>query len=599
MQTITELGTYTFQAVLSNSIRRFSERPALSFISDEPITYHEAAEKIRQLQDQLYRLGINPGDKVAIYSHSVPHWGIAYFAIVTMGAIAVPLLPDFTGKEVAACLEHAGVPFAIASEKLIPKVPETIAVLIDIKDFSMKKGAEVRSGSAPEYINREDDTASIIYTSGTTGRSKGVELSHKNLVSNAIGGQSCQRINEYDRALSILPLSHVYEFTIGFLMFFLNGACVYYLEGIPSPRILLPALQKIRPTMMLSVPIIMEKIYRNKIQPALTASSLRAALYRTKLGKKLLHRLAGKQLKKTFGGNLKFFGLGGSKTDPIIEQFMKDAKFPYAIGYGLTETSPLVIGSTVRQSAPGWIGYTVPEVTVKIDNPDPQTGIGELLVKGPNVMKGYYNDPELTKASFTEDGWFKTGDLFMMDKKGHLAIKGRSKNMILGSSGENIYPEDIEFVLNQHPLVTESLVVEGEKSSLVAYVQLNEEKIDAELKELQDQSKEDFAMPNLQTAVADAISGFTDALAYKRAKILNEIKFFVNANVNKMSHIDKIERVDAFEKTASQKIKRYLYNILPIEQKKTEQHSRYAERRDLITGYSEKDQKNKENLGNF
>ena len=178
-------------------------------------------------------------------------------------------------------------------------------------------------------------------------------------------------------------------------------------------------------------------------------------------------------------------------------------------------------------------------------------------------MKGYYNDPELTKASFTEDGWFKTGDLFMMDQKGHLAIKGRSKNMILGSSGENIYPEDIEFVLNQHPLVTESLVVEGEKASLVAYVQLDEEKIAAELKELHSKAHEKggFAMPNLQTAVADAFSGFTDALAYKRAEILNEIKFFVNENVNKMSHIDKIERVDAFEKTASQKIKRYLYNI--------------------------------------
>ena len=563
MQTIAELGTYTFQAVLSNSIRLFGTRPALSFVSEEPITYNEVGKKVRQLQDQLYRLGINPGDKVAIYSHSMPHWGIAYFAIVTMGAIAVPLLPDFSGKEVNACLEHAGASFVIASEKLIPKVPDTLTVVINIQDFSIKKGTEIRSGSASEHTNEENDTASIIYTSGTTGRSKGVELSHKNLVCNAISGQTFQRINEYDRALSILPLSHVYEFTIGFLMFFLNGACVYYLEGIPSPRILLPALQQVRPTMMLSVPIIMEKIYRNKIRPAFTATPFREKLYRTKIGKKLLCWLAGKQLKKTFGGNLKFFGLGGSKTDTTIEEFMKDARFPYAIGYGLTETSPLVIGSTVHQSMPGWVGYAIPEVKIKIDNPDPQTGIGELLVKGPNVMKGYYNDPELTKASFTEDGWFKTGDLFMMDQKGHLAIKGRSKNMILGSSGENIYPEDIEFVLNQHPLVTESLVVEGEKASLVAYVQLDEEKIAAELKELHSktQEKEGFAMPNLQTAVADAVSGFTDALAYKRAEILNEIKFFVNENVNKMSHIDKIERVDAFEKTASQKIKRYLYNI--------------------------------------
>lgn len=570
MQTINELGTYTFQALLENSIKRFGERPALSFVSGAPISYHEANKQIEQLQQVLYRLGINPGDKVAIYSHSVPHWGIAYFAIVTMGAIAVPLLPDFTDKEVKSCLEHSETTMIIASEKLMSRIPETVSVLINIQDFSVKKGTKIRDGTPPPYTCKEDDTASVIYTSGTTGRSKGVELSHKNLVWNAIAGQSCQRINEYDRALSILPLSHVYEFTIGFLMFFLNGACVYYLEGIPSPRILLPALLKVRPTMMLSVPIVMEKIYRNKILPALTSSPFRAWLYHTKLGKKILNRLAGKQLKKTFGGNLKFFGLGGSKTDTVVEKFLRDAKFPYAIGYGLTETSPLIADSPAYQSIPGWIGYAVPGVEVKIDNPDPKTGIGELLVKGPNVMKGYYRDPELTKNAFTEDGWFKTGDLFMMDKKGHLAIKGRSKNMILGSSGENIYPEDIEFVINQHPLVTESLVVEGEKSSLVAYVHLDEEKLAAEIQKTQNQNNESSAIQNLQSAVADAVSGFADAMTYKRAEILNEIKFFVNSNVNKMSRIDKIEQVDAFEKTASQKIKRYLYNLTNRDKKEPE-----------------------------
>lgn len=561
MQTINELKVYTFQAMLTNSIAHFGERPALSFVSEVPLSYKKVGEKIEQLQKLLYRLGINAGNKVALYSHSMPHWGIAYFAIVTMGAIAVPLLPDFTQKEVETCLEHSETKTVIVSEKLISKVPETITTIINIHDFSVEKGTEIRAGNAPEYVCNEDDTASIIYTSGTTGRSKGVELSHKNLVCNAIAGQSCQRINEYDRALSILPLSHVYEFTIGFLMFFLNGACVYYLEGIPSPRILIPALRKVRPTMMLSVPIVIEKIYKTKILPAFTDSPFRARLYRTRIGKKFLIHLAGKKLKKTFGGHLKFFGLGGAKTDTSVEQFLKAAHFPYVIGYGLTETSPLIAGSTVRQSVPGWTGYAIPEVEVKIDHPDPQTGIGELLVKGPCVMKGYYRDSELTKASFTKDGWFKTGDLFIMDKKGHLAIKGRSKNMILGSSGENIYPEDIEFVLNQHPLVTESLVVEGEKSSLIAYVQLDEEKIAAKLQKEQNQKREGTTIQNLQFAVAEAVSGFADAVAYKHAEILNEIKFFVNSSVNKISRIDKIESVEAFEKTASQKIKRYLYNF--------------------------------------
>ncbi|MEL3905773.1 MAG: AMP-binding protein [Treponema sp.] len=573
MQTIKELGSYTFQAVLENSIKQFGDRPALSYVSAEPIRYTEVAEKITELQDILYRIGVNPGDKVALYSHSTPHWGIAYFAIVTMGAIAVPLLPDFSNKEVETCLAHAEAPVIITSEKLEPRVPASIPVLIDIKDFSIKRCGETREGTAPPYTCREEDTASIIYTSGTTGRSKGVELTHKNLVFTAIAGQHCQRINTYDCALSILPLSHVYEFTVGFLMFFLNGACVYYLEGMPTPRVLIPALQKVRPTMMLSVPIVIEKIYRNKILPAFTESPLRAKIYRTKWGKKILSRLAGKKLKKTFGGRLKFFGLGGSKTDATVEQFMKAAKFPYSIGYGLTETAPLVAGSAVHQTLPNWIGYAFPGVEIRIDNPDPSTGVGELLVKGPNVMKGYYRDPELTKAAFTQDGWFKTGDLFIMDKDGRLAIKGRSKNLILGASGENIYPEDIEFVLNQHPLVTESLVVEGEKSSLVAYVQLDEEKITAELKKAQSGTAaepEGSAMQNIQTAVAGAVSGFTDALAYKRAELLNEIKFFVNANVNKISRIDRIEQVEAFEKTASQKIKRYLYNIANRGKKDTE-----------------------------
>ena len=482
MQTINELGTYTFQALLENSIKRFGERPALSFVSGAPISYNEANKQIEQLQQVLYRLGINPGDKVAIYSHSVPHWGIAYFAIVTMGAIAVPLLPDFTDKEVKSCLEHSETTMIIASEKLMSRIPETVSILIDIQDFSVKKGTKIRDGTPPPYTCKEDDTASVIYTSGTTGRSKGVELSHKNLVWNAIAGQSCQRINEYDRALSILPLSHVYEFTIGFLMFFLNGACVYYLEGIPSPRILLPALLKVRPTMMLSVPIVMEKIYRNKILPALTSSPFRAWLYHTKLGKKILNRLAGKQLKKTFGGNLKFFGLGGSKTDTVVEKFLRDAKFPYAIGYGLTETSPLIADSPAYQSIPGWIGYAVPGVEVKIDNPDPKTGIGELLVKGPNVMKGYYRDPELTKNAFTEDGWFKSGDLGSLDRDGYVRITGRAKDIIVTAGGKNVAPASLEDPLRGHPLISQVIVVGDKRPFISALITLDPEMLQLWLK---------------------------------------------------------------------------------------------------------------------
>ena len=557
MQTIENLGEYTFSALLKNTVKLFGQRPALSFVEGNPITYNEFNKQINFFKQFLFETGVKPLDKVAIYSPSCPNWAIAYFAIVTIGAIAVPLLPDFNELETSSCIDHAEVKIIIAAEKLLPKLQniQTLETIIDISDFSLKKGQKVNAGIVPEFTCKEEDTASIIYTSGTTGRSKGVVLSHKNFIFTAIAGQYCQRINQYGVALSILPMSHVYEFTIGFLMFVLNGACIYYLEGPPVPRILLPALKKVRPHFMLTVPIVIEKIYKQKILPAFNSSEFIKKIYGTKIGRKLLCRKAGKKLKKTFGGRLKFFGIGGSKTDPIVEQFMKDAKFPYAIGYGLTETSPLVAYSGIKETIPGLIIKNVPGVEIKLGNPDPNTGIGELFVKGPNVMKGYYKAPELTKEVFTDDGWFRTGDLCSFDEKGRITLKGRSKNMIVGSSGENIYPEDIEFVLNQHPFVSESLVIEGENTSLVAYVQLNEEKLKTAAEELSIKENIKQNINEIHDVIESTVSDISNAILYKREEILDEIKFFVNSKVNKFSKINKIEAVETFEKTASQKIK--------------------------------------------
>lgn len=432
---------------------------------------------------------------------------------------------------------------------------EDMETIIDIEDSTIIKGDIINDNEVPAYLCNEEDLASIIYTSGTTGRSKGVMLTHKNLVFTAISGQQAQRINCYDAAVSILPMSHVYEFTIGFLMFILNGACIYYLGGPPVPRTLLPALAKVRPQFMLVVPMVIEKIYKQKVLPSLTKAGLISRLYNNSLTKKLLCRIAGKKLIKTFGGRLKFFGIGGAKIDPVVEQFMKDAKFPYSIGYGLTETSPLVAFSSVGKTRPGYIGWQMEGIEVKIDNPDAETGVGELVVKGENVMKGYYNAPLLTKEAFTQDGFFKTGDLCTIDKKGWIRLMGRSKNMILGASGENIYPEDIEFVINQHPLVSESLVIEGENSSLVAYVKLDEDKLNAQM---ENEVKGD---KTFSENIQDMALELSDAFVYKKEELLNEIKFFINTNVNRMSRIDTIKAVSEFEKTASQKIKRYLYSI--------------------------------------
>lgn len=583
METITDLGTYTFKAMLENSVKKYGDRPAAGYVSGETFTYSQANERITQVRNMLYRLGIEKGDRVAIYASSSPEWGLAYFAIVTLGAIAVPLLPDFNTKEVETCLKHSETRALFVSTRLRDKLPDIeglgISTVLNLDALNIVKGVEVKTGETQIYENSESDTASIIYTSGTTGRSKGVELSHKNIIFTAIGGQFFQRINKLDIALSILPMSHVYEFTIGYLMFFLNGACIRYLEKAPTVTSLLPALIKIRPTLMLSVPVIMEKIYKNKIVPTFTSKPLVKKLYAIPFFRKIFHRIAGKSLKKTFGGRIKFFGIGGSKIDPVVEQFLKEAKFPYAIGYGLTETAPLLAGSGPKITKVGTIGPKMPGVELKLIEVDPISGVGELVAKGPNVMKGYYNDESLTKASFTDDGWFKTGDLAVFDKKGlRLSLKGRSKNMILGSSGENIYPEDIEFVLNQHPLVLDSLVVEGENASLVAIVQLDEEKLSAEAKNRAEQDTQEKksgisgqvdkisevvgdAVSLMGDTVAEAVSSVSHQLAYYREEKLNEIKFFVNQNVNKISRIDKIQFVEQFEKTASQKIKRYLYTL--------------------------------------
>lgn len=576
METIKDLGAYTFPAMLANTVRKFGDRPAVGYVSGDTITYSEVEATIRELRDRLHRLGIVKGDRVAIYATSGPNWGIAYFSIVTLGAIAVPLLPDFSQKEVETCLKHSGAETVFVSTKLMDRLPEPetsgTSRILNIDSFELVAGTETGTGAAPKVEISEQDTASIIYTSGTTGRSKGVELTHKNLVFTAIGGQFFQRINKLDIGLSILPMSHVYEFTIGYLMFFLNGACLRYLEKAPTVTTLLPALTKIRPTIMLSVPIIMEKIYKNKIVPTFTSKPAVKALYEIAFFRKILHRIAGKSLKKTFGGRMKFFGIGGSKVDPVVEQFMKEAKFPYAIGYGLTETSPLLAGAGPKITKPGTIGPGMPGIQLKLIDVDPETGVGELVVKGENVMKGYYRDPELTANVFTEDGWFRTGDLGCFDKKGvRLSLKGRSKNMILGASGENIYPEDIEFVLNQHPLVSDSLVVEGDNSSLVAIVQLDEEKLANEAKKRAQKAEQEknhglnAHMQRMSDAVGDAVSGamssMSEQLNYYKEEVANEIKFFVNQNVNRISRIDRVEVIEKFEKTASQKIKRYLYNI--------------------------------------
>ncbi len=545
-ESITKL---TFPAKFTETVRRHGNRNAFTFVGEEPKTYKQAYSDIKAVMALLEKNGIKKGDKVAILSTNMPNWGITYFAITFMGAVAVPILPDFSITEVRNVLDHSECKAIFISYSHLNRIEgyssENLSIIIQIEDFTVNRTgsfvAEYDPSAEPSgnYEVEEDDIASIIYTSGTTGRSKGVMLTHKNITFNAMKGRRIQWIDETDRFLSVLPLSHTYENTLGLILPILGGACVYYLRKPPTPTVLLPALAEVKPTMMLTVPLIMEKIYFNKILPTFQEKLILRILYKLPPLRKLLNKAAGKKLKVTFGGNLKFFGIGGAKVNRSVEKFLIEANFPYAIGYGLTETAPLLAGAPPSRSVFDSTGPKIEDIELIINNPDKKTGEGEIWARGPNVMKGYYKEPEMTAEVLTADGWFKTGDLGVLDKRNNLYIKGRLKNMIVGASGENIYPEEIESVINNFRFVVESLVVE-QKGKLVAMVHLNMEELEKKYNNLRDDMSE--------------------KLEEKMDELLAELKDYVNSHVNKFSQINKVVLQPVpFQKTATLKIKRFLY----------------------------------------
>jgi long-chain acyl-CoA synthetase len=539
----------TFPGMFNETLRKFGEHNAYAFVGEDPITYKTVDQEIRALMAFQEKIGISGGDKVAILGLNMPNWAVAYFSITFMGAVAVPILPDFSAAEVANILEHSGAKAIFISNSLLSRIEqlksEYLKTAILIEDFSVifsDKDPEKFDPLAhplKEYTIEEEDLASIIYTSGTTGRSKGVMLTHRNISFNALKGRAIQSIDENDRFLSVLPLSHTYENTLGLILPMLCGSCVYYLRKPPTPSVLLPALAEVRPTLMLTVPLIIEKIYFNKILPAFRDKIIFRLLYKIPVLRKKLNAAAGKKLLKTFGGKLKFYGIGGAKLNKVVERFLREAKFPYAVGYGLTETAPLLAGANPQESVLESTGPAIEGVQLIINNPDKMTGEGEIWAKGPNIMKGYFREPEMTREVLTPDGWFKTGDLGTFDRNNNLYIKGRLKSMIVGASGENIYPEEIESIINNFRFVVESLVVE-QKGKLVALVHINMEELEKKYQIL----KEDMTRQ------------FED----KVDEVLLELREYVNSQVNKFSQIHKvILQPVPFQKTATMKIKRFLY----------------------------------------
>lgn len=548
-----DLSKLTLPAIFADTLSKFGERPAMATVGEPSISYNQLRQRIKAITAILENAGIVPGDKVAILSTSMPNWGAVYYAITFMGAVVVPVLPDFHASEISNILEHSESKAIFVSAGLMSKLTDENALKpflkIRIEDFSIagdESSLLFDAGAQPqrEYAVNPDDLAAIIYTSGTTGKSKGVMLTHRNISFNAEMCGRVQEVNEKDRFLSILPLSHTYENTIGLILPMSKGACIYYLGKAPTPTVLLPALQQVKPTVMLTVPLIIEKIFRTQIKPKFTKNILLRILIHTLFIRRKLNVIAGRKLMATFGGELKFFGIGGAKLNKTVEKFLIEAKFPYAIGYGLTETSPLLAGSNPQNSRLQSTGPAIEEIELIIHDPDPRTHEGEIWARGPSVMKGYYKEPELTAQIITPDGWLKTGDLGIFDKDGYLYIRGRLKNMIVRSGGENIYPEEIESVINNFRHVTESLVVER-KGKLVALVNFNLDEITRHhhhnLNLLRRKERGDYIKKEID-------------------RLSSELLVYISHRLNKFSQVQEvILQTEPFEKTATQKIKRYLY----------------------------------------
>jgi len=500
-------------------------------------TYSSLKAKCDSLSKKLTQYGIGAGDKVAILSQSQPNWSVAFFAIAPFGRIAIPILPDSSENEVTNIIEHSESKVIFVSQRLISKVKKEIidrmTLVIDIDTFKVLKADDDKfTCDGRTEVPTPDDIATIIYTSGTTGSAKGVVLSHRNLASNVITCYHACKRTEKDRWLSVLPMAHTLEMTLSMLYPMYCGATVYYLQKPPVPSLLMKALKVVKPTTMLTVPLIIEKVYKGAVLPTIQKS--RILTWMNEHANGLMCRIIGMKLKATFGGHISFYGIGGAKLDPEVESFLLKAKFPYAIGYGLTETSPLLGYAMHGWRAVGSFGYPVYNVKLKLHDVNPETGEGEIIAKGPNVMLGYYKDPKRTKSVFTEDGWFRTSDIAVQDEKGRFFIKGRNNNMILGASGENIYPEEIENVINNVEGVSESIVVER-GGKLVALVQPHEDFIQW------DKEGEDKLYERLD--------------AWK-AKVLK----MVNKNVSKASQVSSVEVIkEPFEKTATMKIRRFKY----------------------------------------
>lgn len=531
-ETIAQIYSHSLSSFRDNLMHMTSDR---SFSR----TYGEFGAAVEQLSQRMLSQGVGAGDKVAILSAGHPNWSAAFFATVNFGRVSVPILPDFSANEVNNVLTHSETKVLFVSKKCASKVSEEakagLVAIYDIETLELiyeNTEAIEDAASASVSVPVADDLAILIYTSGTTGTAKGVMLTHRNIAANIDACYDVFTIDKQTLMLSMLPLAHAYELTLGMIYPFSAGAGVCYLTKAPVPSYLMKVFQDIRPTAMLIVPLIIEKIYNGVVLPKIRKSKV--LTWMNQHCNSIMCRLVGREIMKAFGGRMEFIGIGGAKPDVYVERFLKKAHIPYRIGYGLTECAPLLCCSCWETTVPGSIGWPVTGVELRLDNVNPATGEGEIVARGANIMPGYYKDPERTAKAFTPDGWFRTNDLAAVDAKGRYYIKGRLNNMILSASGENIYPEEIENVIKQMPEVEDAIVVNW-GGKLVALVKTVDNLID--------------------------FGHISEAATKERIEELREsMRAYINERVKSSSQIGMLQfMTEPFDKTATLKIRRFLY----------------------------------------
>lgn len=547
--------TESFIAFIEESIKKNWDLDALTDYKGATLQYKDVARKIEKLHILLKESGVKKGDKIAVCGRNSSHWGVTFLATVTYGAVIVPILHEFKADNIHNIVNHSEAKLLfvgdMAWETLNEEAMPNLEGIILMNDFTLLVCRKEKLYYAREHLNEmfgkkfpknfrkehvkyeldnPEELAVLNYTSGTTSFSKGVMLPYRALWSNMKFASEVLTLHSGDKIVSMLPMAHMYGLSFEFLYEFIAGCHVYFLTRMPSPKIIFQAFAEVKPNLVIAVPLIIEKIIKKSVLPKLQTPAMKILLKVPIINDKIKATVR-EQLIQAFGGNFYEVIIGGAAFNSEIEQFLKSVDFPYTVGYGMTECAPIICYEDWKKFKPGSCGKAAPRMEVKILSPDPENVVGEIICRGPNIMLGYYKNEKATAEVIDSEGWLHTGDLGVIDKEGNVTIKGRSKNMLLGPSGQNIYPEEIEEKLNGYPMVAECIVIQQGNDKLAALI-----------------------YPDFEEAEAAGMDN--NAIE----KLMEENRVALNAELPPYSQIARVKIYpEEFEKTPKKSIKRFLY----------------------------------------